>query len=150
MKKGNEFRELLPELEKLPEETREGVVSFLDLVVAVDRARRSAHLQGGELEEGTLKFVPRQGRGDGVVQDFRELLRLLRQRLQGQRPERRDLVLAVLAASGKAYEVGEESSGRLLLQIAIIMTAGEEDAASAEIRDIVGTAALAIAKTQAH
>lgn len=141
MSKKNEFRKLLPDLEKLPDETREGLVKFLELLLTVNRSLETAHLDF-QAEE----LVPVWGHDEKVTDEFRELLRLLGQRLQGQQPVRRDLVVAVLAASGKAYELGEGTTGRLLLQVAIVMTAGEEDVAAAEIQGTVCAAALAIAK----
>jgi hypothetical protein len=146
MSQGTELRKLLPELEELPEETREGLVKFLKLVLSVDRTLRTVQPEAGELQEGEINPVPAREEGDTAAQGFRELLRFLGQNLQGQQPERRDLVLAVLASSGKAYDLGQESSGRLLLQLAIIMTAGQEDAASAAVQDLVSIAAQSIAK----
>lgn len=141
MRKDKELHTLLPELEKLPEETRGGLVKFLQLLLAVNRSMETGHL---EIQIGELDLVP----NENVTQEFRELLSLLGQRLQGQQPARRDLVVAVLAASGKAYELGEGTTGRLLLQVAIVMTACQESLAAAEIQGTVCAAALAIAKTQ--
>lgn len=75
---------------------------------------------------------------------------MLGSNLTDQQPDRRDLVLGVLASSRRAYELGQEASGKLLLQLAIIMTAGQEDAASAEVQGIVCAAGLAIAKSQGN
>lgn len=72
MSRKNELRKLLPELEKLPEETHEGLVSFLQLVVAVDRRMATAHL---EIQAGEPDLVPARGQDEEVTQDFRELRR---------------------------------------------------------------------------
>lgn len=146
MSKKSELRKLLPELEKLPEETRGGLVSFLKLLLAVDRSLEKIHLETGEIQEGEQDLGATWSQSKGITEDFRELLRLLGQNLQGQEPERRDLVLSVLAGSGKAYELGGEATGRLLLQVAIIMTAGQESSAAAQIQGTACAAALAIAK----
>lgn len=87
---------------------------------------------------------------DAIVPGLGELLYVLGGHLQEQPPERQHLVLLVLAAVEKAYELGEAGSGIFLLQVALIMSASEERSASYMVQDTACAAALKVVRAMAN
>lgn len=146
-RKKTDLRKLLIELEALPKASRDGVARFLELVLTVDRALKAENLRP---EDVSFDDDPAFAQGSASLEEILALFNRLCKGFQNQEPARRDLVVAVLASAWRARELGQDDSGKLLLQLAIIMTAGDEQAVSAEVQDIVIAAGVAITKSQSR
>jgi hypothetical protein len=127
-KKNTELHSLLARVEALPPEPRQGLVRFLELVLSLE----------SRLEE----YAPPGLRSGDREEDLSELRGILERHLQNGSPIRRGLALEVLACAEKAYALGQEDPARLLLQVGIVLAAGEEQVASFILQNAACSAAL--------
>ena len=138
MKKQESFdlERLFARVEALPPATRAGIVRFLELVMSLEA------VFGG--------YVAPVNRSEDAEEDIRELRGILMKHLQGGPPQRTSLVLEVVACAEKANALGQENSARLLLQVGLIVAAGDEQLASFIFQDAACNAALEVVRVAAR
>ncbi|MES1241652.1 MAG: hypothetical protein ABUT39_08530 [Acidobacteriota bacterium] len=127
---------LFARIEALPPETRAGIVGFLELVMS--------------LESVLGEYAAPVNRSEEAEKDIHELRGILAKHLQGGPPQRTSLVLEVVACAEKANALGQEDSARLLLQVGLLVAAGDERLASFIFQDAACNAALEVVRVAAR
>ncbi|MES1245421.1 MAG: hypothetical protein ABUT39_27705 [Acidobacteriota bacterium] len=131
-KKNAELDRLLAKVQALRPETRDGIIRFLQLVMALEK------------EPG--RPAPASEPGEPSVEDLRELRRIFEMCLQAGPSARRDLFFEVCECAQRAQELAQEEGARLLVQTGILIAAGEEQLGSFLLQGATCAAALDIVR----